>query len=83
MGLRVLAALSQETLQGIIEEILAPGQSLTAMLNLYRANIGPASFGPGGAPLPAVKMPTLGIWGTRDNMCGEQQMRDSERRADA
>lgn len=59
-----------------VEELSQPG-ALTAALNLYRANIGPQDLISEEQPLPPIKCPTLGIWSSADNLCGEEQMKNS------
>jgi pimeloyl-ACP methyl ester carboxylesterase len=57
----------------------APG-NLTAMLNIYRANISPAAFAGGpGLDLPPVGCPVLGVWSDGDVYCGEAQIVESDR----
>jgi len=57
----------------------APG-NLTAMLNIYRANINPAVFAGGpGLDLPPVGCPVLGVWSDGDIYCSEAQMAGSDR----
>jgi pimeloyl-ACP methyl ester carboxylesterase len=56
-----------------------PG-ALTASLNIYRANIDPATFANReGTPLPTVSCPTIGIWSSGDAMLTEAQMIDSSK----
>ncbi|HEX2148703.1 MAG TPA: alpha/beta hydrolase, partial [Actinomycetota bacterium] len=59
-----------------VEALSQPG-ALTAALNLYRANIGAHYLISGEQPLPPIKCPTLGIWSSKDNLCGEEQMKNS------
>ena len=59
-----------------VEALSQPG-ALTAALNLYRANIGAHDLISGEQPLPPIKCPTLGIWSSKDNLCGEEQMKNS------
>jgi len=47
-----------------------PG-ALTAGLNWYRANLGPARELAAGSPVPSVAAPTLGLWSTGDNYLTE------------
>lgn len=57
-------------------DLSRPG-ALTAALNLYRANIAPHDLISGEQPLPKINRPVLGIWSSRDRLCGEEQMKDS------
>jgi pimeloyl-ACP methyl ester carboxylesterase len=61
-----------------IEHCESASGNLTAMLNIYRANVDPAAFG-GGAPLelPPVTCPVMGIWSDQDHYCTEAQMTNS------
>jgi len=57
-----------------VEDLGRPGR-LTAALNWYRANISAESFA-GAEPtsVPAVRCPTLGVWGAGDVALTEEQM---------
>src|SRR5690349_6572702 len=54
-------------------DLSRPG-ALTAGLNWYRANLGPARELDQGPPPPAVAAPTLGLWSTGDNYLTEDRM---------
>jgi pimeloyl-ACP methyl ester carboxylesterase len=63
---------------GEIAERLADPASLTATLNLYRANVPPeALLGPG-LELPPIVAPAMGVWSSADMALLEHQMRASE-----
>jgi len=59
----------------VIAMMSRPG-ALTAALNYYRANTRPEVWG-ADLVLPAVEVPTLGIWGEGDPFLTEEQMLDS------
>jgi pimeloyl-ACP methyl ester carboxylesterase len=50
------------------------GASLSAALNLYRANITPEAWVAEPIELPPVPAPTMGIWSDQDFALGETQM---------
>ncbi|MGH2722526.1 MAG: alpha/beta fold hydrolase, partial [Actinomycetota bacterium] len=57
-----------------IADLSRPG-ALTAALNVYRANIDPASFVSAQGPvLPPVTAPAMGVWSERDFACSEEAM---------
>ncbi len=57
-----------------VADLSRPG-ALTASLNVYRANIDPATFVGAGAPtLPRITCPTLGVWSSGDVALTEDQM---------
>lgn len=57
-----------------IADLSRPG-ALTAGLNLYRANIRPATYHlPKPPPMPKVAGPVLGVWSAGDLFLSEQQM---------
>ena len=57
-----------------IADLSRPG-ALTAALNLYRANIRPATFFlPAAPPMPKVAGPVMGVWSSGDLFLSEQQM---------
>lgn len=56
-----------------VEDLSRPG-ALTAGLNWYRANVPPESLLSNAVSLPAVTVPTLGIWSTGDCALTEEQM---------
>ena len=72
--------------KGDVEHYLAdlahPG-ALTAGLNWYRANSHPARELAARRPVPAVTMPTLGVWSSADPYLGEAPMRESGEHVDA
>lgn len=57
----------------VIAELEANG-SLTPGLNYYRANLPPEVWLSPGRALPAVQVPTMGIWSSGDIALGERQM---------
>jgi pimeloyl-ACP methyl ester carboxylesterase len=59
-----------------IADLSRPGR-LTASLNVYRANVPPASFVSSPVALPPVSAPTMGIWSSGDIALLESQMTDS------
>ena len=62
--------------EGVIAELEKPG-SLTAALNYYRANVSPQALISPPPELPAVPVPTMGVWSTNDLALTEQQMTGS------
>jgi pimeloyl-ACP methyl ester carboxylesterase len=62
--------------EAVIADLRRPG-ALTAGLNWYRANVGPASLLAPPPVLPAVVAPTMGVWSTGDMALTEGQMLDS------
>jgi pimeloyl-ACP methyl ester carboxylesterase len=60
----------------VIRDLSRPGR-LTASLNVYRANVPPASFLSPAVVLPPVSAPTMGIWSSGDMALLESQMTDS------
>jgi pimeloyl-ACP methyl ester carboxylesterase len=58
------------------EQDLARPGALTASLNWYRANLAPKMPGPTPV-LPAVRVPTLGIWSTDDHYLDRERMEKS------
>ena len=60
-----------------VADLSRPG-ALTAALNWYRANAKPWRV----RRLPSIRVPTLGMWGTRDVALTETQMRESARFVD-
>lgn len=68
------AALAGDDVDRCIADLSRPG-ALTAALNVYRANIDPASFVSAQGPvLPPVIAPAMGIWSQRDFACSEEAM---------
>jgi pimeloyl-ACP methyl ester carboxylesterase len=65
-----------------IADLSRPG-ALTAGLNWYRANLHPARELRTPPRLPAVTMPTLGVWSSEDPYLGEAPMRESGAHVDA
>jgi pimeloyl-ACP methyl ester carboxylesterase len=62
-------------LDRVISDLSRPG-ALTASLNWYRANLAPRMPGP--APeLPAVKVPTMGVWSSDDHHLDGERMEKS------
>jgi pimeloyl-ACP methyl ester carboxylesterase len=59
--------------EAVIEE-LERSRSLTPALNYYRANVPPESWLSPGGSLPAVAVPTMGIWSSGDMALTERQM---------
>ncbi|HLY48108.1 MAG TPA: alpha/beta fold hydrolase [Solirubrobacteraceae bacterium] len=57
---------------------LKAGDSLTAGLNYYRANVPPESFLGEPLELPPVNAPTMGVWSSKDSALTETQMKGSE-----
>jgi len=55
---------------------LSRPNALTASLNWYRANLAPRSPGPS-PNLPAVEVPTLGVWSTNDHYLDGERMKIS------
>jgi pimeloyl-ACP methyl ester carboxylesterase len=51
---------------------------LTATLNPYRANLGPEALLADPVDVPAVPVPTMGVWSTGDRHLIEQQMQASQ-----
>jgi pimeloyl-ACP methyl ester carboxylesterase len=66
----------------IIEELERDGQ-MAAHLKWYRANLAPDAFVVDPPTLPAVRVPVLGIWSSRDLALTEVQMTNSEAYCDA
>jgi pimeloyl-ACP methyl ester carboxylesterase len=60
----------------VIAELEADG-SLTPALNYYRANLPPEVWLRAGRGLPAVQVPTMGLWSSGDIALTERQMVDS------
>jgi pimeloyl-ACP methyl ester carboxylesterase len=56
-----------------IDDLSRPG-ALTAALNVYRANIDPATWIAPPRPFPMVEVPTMGVWSSRDLALTETQM---------
>jgi pimeloyl-ACP methyl ester carboxylesterase len=56
-----------------IADLSRPG-ALTAGLNWYRANVGPASMLAEPQPFPAVPAPTMGVWSSQDAYLVEDGM---------
>jgi pimeloyl-ACP methyl ester carboxylesterase len=65
-----------------IEDLSRPG-ALTAALNIYRANINPETWITPPRDYPKVRVPTLGVWSTRDLALTEKQMTASADYVDA
>lgn len=65
-----------------VADLARPG-ALTAALNWYRANSHPARELTTPRPVPAVTMPTLGIWSSEDPYLREAPMRESDEHVDA
>lgn len=63
-------------IDGVVERLREPG-AITAGLNLYRANLAPATLVQPPLELPQVEAPTLGIWSTGDIALTEQSMTGS------
>jgi pimeloyl-ACP methyl ester carboxylesterase len=61
----------------VIAELEANG-SLTPGLNYYRANLPPESWLRTGHQVPAITVPTMGIWSSGDVALTERQMTSSE-----
>ena len=62
----------------VIADLRRPG-ALTAGLNWYRANVGPATLLAPPPDLPPVAAPTMGVWSSEDLALTERQMLDSAR----
>ncbi len=62
--------------EAVIAELERDGQ-MTAHLNWYRANLPADAFLVEPPRLPAVSVPTLGVWSSGDRALGERQMTDS------
>jgi pimeloyl-ACP methyl ester carboxylesterase len=60
----------------VVGELEARG-SLTPGLNYYRANLPPEVWLSPGRELPAVEVPTMGVWSSGDIALTERQMTDS------
>lgn len=60
----------------VVGELEANG-SLTPGLNYYRANLTPEVLASRGRALPAVQVPTMGVWSSGDIALTERQMTDS------
>jgi pimeloyl-ACP methyl ester carboxylesterase len=60
----------------VIAELEGNG-SLTPALNYYRANLPPRVWVTPGRALPAVEVPTMGLWSSGDIALTERQMTDS------
>jgi len=66
--------------QGEVEhyiEDLSRAGALAASLNLYRANVSPASIGGETQAMPPIPCPTMGVWGSEDLAMSEGQMQRS------
>jgi pimeloyl-ACP methyl ester carboxylesterase len=61
--------------ESCVRDMSRPGR-LTAGLNWYRANFASVLFG----SWPPCRVPTLGIWSSRDHCLAEDQMAKSSRR---
>ena len=59
-----------------INDMSRPG-ALTAALNWYRANLAPEALPAMPLQIPAITVPTLGIWSERDVLLTEDQMKRS------
>lgn len=64
-----------------IADLSRPG-ALTASLGWYRANLAPRPPG-AGARLPPIRVPTLGVWSTRDHYLDGERMKASSAFVDA
>jgi pimeloyl-ACP methyl ester carboxylesterase len=62
----------------VVADLARPG-ALTAGLNWYRANLGPATWVEPPLDLPPVAAPTLGVWSSGDLALTEEQMLGSAR----
>jgi len=67
---------------GVIEQFVAAGDGdptgpLSAALNWYRGNITPDAWVNPPIELPAIQVPTMGMWSSDDFALCEEQMRDS------
>jgi pimeloyl-ACP methyl ester carboxylesterase len=60
----------------VIAELEANG-SLTPALNYYRANLPPKVWLGPGRELPAIQVPTMGVWSSGDGALTERQMTNS------
>jgi pimeloyl-ACP methyl ester carboxylesterase len=63
-----------------IADVARPG-ALTAGLNWYRANVGPAAVSrsdPGAPVTGQIRCPTMGVWSSGDQFLSESQMTGSE-----
>jgi pimeloyl-ACP methyl ester carboxylesterase len=58
-------------------ENLSPEGALTSSLNWYRANAHPSRLLGRSHDVPACRVPTMGVWSSRDFALTERQMRDS------
>jgi pimeloyl-ACP methyl ester carboxylesterase len=56
-----------------IADLSRPG-ALTAAINIYRANINPETWITPPRDYPKVRVPTMGVWSTRDLALTEEQM---------
>ena len=63
-------------LERYIEDLSRPG-ALTTALNWYRANAKPSRFVGSPPDWPAIELPVMGIWSSRDFALTEKQMIDS------
>jgi hypothetical protein len=64
-----------------IADVSRPG-ALTAGLNWYRANVGPADLSrsdPGSPVAEQIACPTMGVWSSGDQFLTESQITGSER----
>ncbi len=68
--------LGHPRVEEVIAELERDGQMSTHLL-WYRANIPPQAFVAEAPVLPAIQVPTLGLWSSGDAALGETQMRDS------